>query len=434
MPALNIQDQVMVSLHEALRRRGYAGLLLQTQMYLTGRLDEVALRATLARLSHSYPVVGAHLVRGASGHPPHWALPAEASCPLVVVNLDSDEDVQRYAEQLFATPLDLQTSPIIDFHLLRKPGGCDVVLFRAAHALMDGKAMELLLREVNRFHTDPTATAAIQAPDDPLRQYVFSHPWPQRLRADLALLRGLPLLGFPVQLRAVRQESARQPPRIALRWLDAEWTAICLERVRRLCGFAGVMPVLLAAAYRAVNRVAPRPPGRWNVFYTHAPITQRGPGADQPIFANLQTYVCLQARPAQLGNREALACYLHRQFRNQLRQGFDLGFLRCVALINGRPRLTGMLLRALSKCLTFIFGYHGTVGPGLESFCGTPVERLYSGIPNAWFPPGLSFAAHQYRGCLALMVSHSPERVPPSLVEAFLDAVVEELLPDLLCH
>jgi hypothetical protein len=85
-------------------------------------------------------------------------------------------------------------------------------------------------------------------------------------------------------------------------------------------------------------------------------------------------------------------------------------------------------MRGLCGGLTFVFGYHGAVA-GLDHFCGAPVEHVWTGLPNAWWPPGLSFAANQYRGRLYLMASHVPEVVPEAVVNAFLDAVVEELLP-----
>ena len=118
---------------------------------------------------------------------------------------------------------------------------------------------------------------------------------------------------------------------------------------------------------------------------------------------------------------------MHRQIRDQLRGGFDLGFLMGVNRIRRWQGVTGYLMYRLCRALTFVFGYHGAVA-GLEQFCGTPVEHVWTGLPNAWSPPGLSFAANQFRGRLYLMASYVPAVVPDAVAHAFLDAVTEELL------
>ena len=187
-------------------------------------------------------------------------------------------------------------------------------------------------------------------------------------------------------------------------------------------------PVLLAAAFRAAGRVTPRRYGAWSVYYTQVPVNNRPPTGALAVFGNWQSYVRIQARPKQTNDRDDLARLLHRQLRDQLRGGFDLGFLIGVRLIHRSPRTTGVLLQLLCNALTFVFGYHGAVAD-LDHFCGTPVEHVWTGLPNAWAPPGLSLAANQYRNRLYLMASYVQECVPDAVANAFLDAVVEELVP-----
>jgi hypothetical protein len=131
-------------------------------------------------------------------------------------------------------------------------------------------------------------------------------------------------------------------------------------------------------------------------------------------------------RSGETADRDELVRLLHRQFRDQLRDGFDLGFLIGVNLIRRLPGITGLLLSQLCRSLTFVFGYHGEVA-GLDPFCGTPVEHVWTGLPNAWSPPGISLAANQHRGRLYLTSSYLPTVVPDTVANAFLDAVVEEL-------
>ena len=83
-------------------------------------------------------------------------------------------------------------------------------------------------------------------------------------------------------------------------------------------------------------------------------------------------------------------------------------------------------MQLLCPALTFVFGYHGAVA-GLDHFCGAPVKHVWTGLPNAWSPPGLSLTANQYCNRLYLMASYVQEVVPDAVANAFLDAVVEEL-------
>ena len=417
----------MASLHASLRRRGGTGLLLQSHVHLAGRIDEAALRTAVERFGRVYPVATGRLVGATFRRRPCWEWSDRAACPLTISDLDEDAAaVPRFAEQLFATPTHLNASPLVQFHLLRKPGGGDVVIVQWSHVLMDGKGGEFLLREVNRLHADPNATAPCFPPGDPLRQQIHSHSLRQRVRAAYRIVCDLPLIGVPA--RVYDPQPVRSPTtRIALRYLDDARSACCLQRVNRLLGFTNVTPVLLAAGFRAASRITPRPHPAWSMYYTHVPVNNRPPTGALAVFGNWQSYVRVQARPKQTIDRDDLARLLHRQLRDQLRGGFDLGFLIGIQFIHRLPRTTDLLLQLLCNAMTFVFGYHGAVAD-LNHFCGTPVEHVWTGLPNAWVPPGLSLAANQYRNRLYLMASYVQEVVPDAVANAFLDAVVEELV------
>ena len=196
---LNLMDQVMACLHASLRRRGGTGLLLQSHVHLAGRIDEAALRTAVERFGRVYPVATGRLVGATFRRRPCWEWSDGAACPLTVSDLDEDATaVPHFAEQLFATPTHLNASPLVHFHLLRKPGGRDVVVVQWSHVLMDGKGGEFLLREVNRLHADPQAVAPSLPPGDPLRQHMrrpFLAPaasghFPDRVRPAAARLAG----------------------------------------------------------------------------------------------------------------------------------------------------------------------------------------------------------------------------------------------------
>jgi hypothetical protein len=201
-----------------------------------------------------------------------------------------------------------------------------------------------------------------------------------------------------------------------------------MERVRRLCGFVNPASVVLASAFRAVGRLAPDRGWRRPVLYTQLPVNLRPPGASQPIFANAQTYIRLRASQADLADRDELARILHRQFRDQIRRGVERGMLLPARILSRSPRpWTAIGLNIANRNLSFVFSYHGTIGAGLETFCGTAVENVLTGLPVAWARPGLGFAAHQFGGRLNLMVT-AADTVPEARSAAFLEAVVKDLL------
>jgi hypothetical protein len=426
--ALNSIDQFMARLHQSIRQRGGPGLSVQSHVLLAGRMDESVLRGALERLSHCYPMVTARQVPD-GGRGWHWEPGTAKGCPLTVANLDTDDPAARwqYAERVMNTPMDGPDGSPVCFHLLRAPGGRDAVLLQWDHRLMDGMAGQLLLREVNRLCREPECAGGAEPSGDEVRQYVGRHGWRERLRAVLGMGRNLLLLRRPVRLS---RECAAPPPvstvRMVVRCLDEAQTTACLGRVKRLCGFVSPTPALLASAFRAVQRVAPGAGGWWRRVSTQAPINLRPPGAELPIFSNLQTYVDLNLPYGALGGRDELVRLLHRMVREQLRRAADLGFLTIAERLTRRPRRARLAVRGLSRALTFVYGYHGAVS--LDTLCGIPVEHVYSGLVTTWVPPGLSFAVNQYRGRLNLMVSYVAEVIPEVLAEAFLDALVEDLV------
>jgi hypothetical protein len=427
---LNSIDQFMARLHRAIRQQGGAGLLQQSHVVLAGRMDDDALRGGLEQLARCYPIILAHLVSdGERGW--HWEMGTAKACPLTVAHLDTDDPAAhwQYAERLLNTPMDGEGDGTVCFHLLRAPGGRDAVVLQWDHRLMDGMAGLLLLREVNRLCGEPECARGAEPHGDEVRQYIDRHTWRERLRALVGLQRNWVLFRRPARLTA----GCSAPPavstvRIVVRSLSEDQTTACLGRVKRLCGFVSPTPVLVASAFRAVQRVAPGAGGWWRSMSTQTPINLRPPGADLPIFSNLQTYLDLNTPSSELADRDGLVRRLHRTMREQLRRGVDLGFLAISERLTRRPRRARLAVRGLSRSLTFLYGYHGAVGPGLETFCGTPVDNLYSGLVTAWAPPGLSLAVNQHRGRLNLMLSYVAEVVPETLALAFMDALVEDLV------
>ncbi len=431
MHALNIMDEVMVSLQDNLRRHGGVGMPVQSYVLLRGRMDAAGFRTTLARLAQRHPIVGARLAAAPAWGRRQWIDPKEPPELLRVAEVDGagNSGVWRYAEGLFAQGMDPRAMAPVQFHLLHLPDGRDAVILQWAHSLMDGKAGELLLHEVNRLHARAADNGMDQPAEDPLQRYLGQHSLWKGLKGILALLQTAQPSGAPIQLPV--QDAPTRPPgpvRIQVRALDAAQSAAYQERVRRLCGFSNPAPVLVAAGFRAVRRLSPQRLSRRHACYTHVPVNLRAPRALRPIFGNLQTYIAMSARLTELVDFASLTRQLQAQFRQQIRGGVDLGYLWGIRFLSRRHRLSGHLLGQLRRFLSFVFGYHGTVAPGLERFCGTEVEELFSGLPPAWSPPGLTLAAHQYQGRLQLMTSYVPTTVSETVVGRFLDALTEDLV------
>jgi hypothetical protein len=96
-------------------------------------------------------------------------------------------------------------------------------------------------------------------------------------------------------------------------------------------------------------------------------------------------------------------------------------------VLSRQPARAARRYARLARETSFVYGYHGPVTAGLESFCGRPVDRVYSGIASAWSPPGATVSVCQWRRCLQLMVTHVPDAIPPQILDRFLDNLVDDL-------
>jgi hypothetical protein len=413
--SLNPMDRMLRILHDLLRSRGHPGLLLQTQVWLDGPPDQARVLAGIAGLASRFPLVRGRLI--GSGKHAAW-LPGPSGPPLRIETLpdDSEDRVREYSERLFTIPLDPADADPVEFHLLRRPGGRAVLVVRWSHVLMDPKGVEQLLPELDRpdaARPEPVATPA------PTRVGWFR--WLRRLGA-------LTWSAGPAGLVLTPQRTPvpwTDPTQIDVRSLDADQTREVHARAVRLCGLPGLAPVLVAAGFRAINRLAGRRPRFWEVCYTHVPITPRRAG---PAAAghNLHSYLMLQAPVRRSG--EALPRSLQRQQFTQLRRGIDQGYLDGVAVLTRFPLLARWSIAPLFRRTSFAFGYHGPVTPTIDELFGVRVERVVSGIPIAWSPPGLWLTASQDRDQLRLILTSVPSALPSGYPGQFLDAVAAELL------
>ncbi|MCZ6698741.1 MAG: hypothetical protein O7D94_07420 [Planctomycetota bacterium] len=438
-------DRFMYVAHEALRSIGHAGFLCQTHLWLDGRIDEARLRDALARLSQRYPIVVARTVKHTKRDAVHWESRPDAVCTLAVSTLERPDtaSVWRYAEALFASPVDLDRIDPISFHLLHLPDGRDVLILHWCHALMDGKAPELALQEIDRLSSeveanDPSDDSALtetspadqDRPDEILTHLRRSTPM-RRIRCSLRVIASQ--MGIPVRsITLVPPETTGwvlEPTRINVKTLEPDETDALTARVKRICGFSNLSPAILASVFRVISRMSPCRQGRRTIFQTDVPLNLRAPGATGPIFRNFMSFIAARATFAELGNRDALTRMLNSQMRDQLRRGIDVGNLQMMTVMS---RFAGVLVshmkdRLQRKPLTLGYGFLGPVAGGFDRFCGVPIGQLYT-LNSALSPPGITLQANQCQGRINLALTYISDVIPTETAGEFLDAVAKDLL------
>ena len=423
--------------HNGLRRLGHPGFQCQTHVWMEGRVDPVPLRAVLGRLQRRYPVVTARSVIPGGQEGPYWQFQPDAEIELHEASLGGSDvsAVHSFAEDLYTRPIDHDKVDPITFHLLHLPDGRDVFLVRFGHSLMDGKAPEFVLRQICDCYEEhenlKTEQHGSEDGPDELSAYLYRHGRKQRVRSALRVIRShvrLPFRSMSLD-RPGLSELLFEPFRIAIRSLDEEQTERISKRAKRLCGFMNLSPVVLASAYRSVGRLSSRKQNKRTCFQTDLPLNLRPPGRFEPIFHNFMSFIQMSATGAELDDRDGLTQALNSRMRNQLRRGIELGNLQMMTTMSRYDRLLAkhLLERMKNHPFTLAFGYQGPAVSGLESFCGQNVDWLYT-LNTGMSPPGITLQVNQFRGRLNLCVSYVSSGISESLTNAFLDAMIEDLL------
>lgn len=450
---LNPPDRLMQVAHQAGRDLGAPGFICQCHAWLENAVDTQRLRAALHRLAEHHPVVTSRLARDDASGGVAWMFRPGERLALHETALDSSDEsaVSQNAESLFLKPCDLAAVDPISFHLLHLPDGRDVFIVRWCHALMDGKAPELVLKEIDRLSTQAAqgdllvkeshmsdesnaSTATHPAtPDDPDDILAYLHRSSRWRRARCALRVMGSHIRWPVRSVTLTPPDATDwlasPTRIALRTFTDEQTAALTERVKRLCGFANLSPAVLASVFRVTSRMSPHRQDRRTGFQTDVPLNLRPPGAAGPIFRNFMSFVSMRASYSDLGNRDQLTRMLNTQMRDQIRRGIDLGNLQMMAtLVRWVAAMRKHLIeRARHHPMTLGYGFLGPVVPGLTSLCGTPIERLYT-LNAAMSPPGVTLQVNLCRGRLNLALTYIPVTVPEETANTYLSEIERDLL------
>lgn len=348
--------------------------------------------------------------------------------------------------------MDLDRQSPIAFHLLHLPDQRDVLLLRYSHVLMDGKAPEFTLSEVNRFFDSgaekvpQTELRAVPAPAtserpgetpsrrpvllDELADQLKKKGFRKRLTSALQVVRTQ--FKMPTKAALLARGDSKKwvhgPFRILVCTIDEARTKAAIERVRRLCGFANLSPAVLASTFRALRELTGNPIGRRTVIKTDVPLNLRAPGTIHPVFRNHMSFIQMSARPRELDDRDALTRSLNSYMREQIRRGVDIGTMQMMSLMAPREKLLArhLLDRMRRDPISLGFGFLGNVLPVLENFCGRRVDWFYS-LNASISPPGMVMQASQFRGRMNLVFTYIGATVSDDLANQFAEFIMEDL-------
>ena len=267
MQLLNPVDRAMRCTDRVARELGYPGIATQMLVWLDGRVSPRRLRQAISRLARRYPIVAARLVEPPAGGTGQlfWQFRPGASCPLREACLLSNAPaaVLEHVGQLCSNaPNPVEADPI-EFHLLHRPGGRDVLVLQYNHVVMDNRMAVPLLRELDRYGDANDEDNAVNAHDEPgnlilhyLRQF-------SRQRRHAAVRAAIQLQGYSLRGRAATLVPDGQPPtgpvqlRILTRTLGPTATAGVRAQAIALCGFPNLSMTVLARRFSGRRPLPP---------------------------------------------------------------------------------------------------------------------------------------------------------------------------------
>jgi hypothetical protein len=424
----------MLTVDRTVRALGFPGFQTQMLVWLAGRLAAEQLQEAIQRLSTRCPLMTSRLIEARNGTNPYWQFRSDAASGLQEVRLASgdSQEVLDYAARQLSMAHDPATHDPIQFHLLHRPHGQDVLLLQYPHMLLDNNAAILLLREIERSFlaasTNSSSPTRFFSNQDLIQQYLQRFPRTRRRTAANRVTNmwrswqgGSVMLGQPIS-----QRKGAASFQIAGRCLSAEQTEALRKRVVQICGLPSISMALLGSAFRAIQRLAPT--AQRGNFSAGIGVDLGLRNNSGPIFQNFVSLLFMFADAADLHDREALLRRLSQQLRQQIEDDIDLGVLQWTALYRRRPRHCGWIVEPLlRRCFSLWYAFFGTLDRAVgSSFCGTDVDDVFFTGP-CWAPMGLTLIVNQYRGRLLFQATYIPEAVPETLANAFLDEVLREV-------
>jgi hypothetical protein len=430
---LNPIDGAMRCADVAVRQMGYPGIETQMLAWLAARADPALLQTATARLSRRYPIIASRLIEPGDdqGGRPHWQFRPGQVCALQEATLDSDdpETVLDHAGEILSNGRDPAGADPLEFHLLHRPGGKDVLLLQYNHVLMDNRAAVPLLRELDSL-------SRIDAPAEPITRQspIWAHlrqfPRAERHKAVRAAIQ--------LQAHALRGRAATVLPQrpappgrarlgIVARTLGPAATAGLRARVIALCGFPCVSMAGLASAFRAIDHCGPSADDRRD-FVAAIGIPIRRSDPQTLAFQNLTSAVPMRVPRPDLLDRNLLVRALSDQLRQRLMADVDLGVLETTAIFSRRSRyIEWVAWHLLRYGYSLWYAYFGVLDAVGGTLCGVTIEDLFHTGGPIWSSIGLTLLVNQYRDRLHFQATYDSRLASRSLVDALLDFVLTDL-------
>ncbi len=422
----------MLAVHDGLVAVGHYGFVCQTHVWLSGRVNMPALQRALANFNQRFPVITARLRASILGKP-CWQFRPDAAPSIIETDMPASDPttVWQFAEALCHQPLQVREVDPLQFHLLHLPDGRDVLVMLFSHALMDGKAPEHVLKQLNQCGNDelPIPVSIPRSHDDELTTHLRKAPKLKRVRlAFRRLFHEIRFSRRAATLTACPRRWSGERFRIYVHQLDETDTAAAVQRVRRLCGFPNLSPAVLAAVFRALDALGPGVQDSRLRFRTDIPLNLRPPGSSEPLFRNFMSFIKMGATREDLRNADELVRKLNADMRNEIRRGIDLGGLEMIDAVAPFSWLVKPTLRlSAGKVPSLGFGFLGPVLPDLKSLLDVKIDWLYT-MNMAVSPPGITLQAHQFGPRLNLVLTYIDAVVNEAEARQFCQHVTDELV------
>ena len=280
-----------------------------------------AVRAACTR----HPLMGARLERGGpwaarSSWRPGAALPVEVR----TVDVSSDGELDELRSELYGVHFDLTEGPLLRVVLVRRTGEDDLVLFCAAHPVVDGIGLLRFVLSVTRAYRelpDPGDPVPLSQARD-LQRLIRPASWSERvLRAGEG---GAKLLGALNPPARVAPDSALREDRPGLTHWSLDSSVLGdLDEVRA----PGVTlnDVLLAGVMIAVQQWNDQRHRGADKVQLFMPVSLRPPEWSTEIVSNLVSYASISTTRSERSDLASAALFVSRRTRPVVRTGAARG-------------------------------------------------------------------------------------------------------------
>ncbi|MDH3686698.1 MAG: hypothetical protein OEP95_10750 [Myxococcales bacterium] len=382
------------------RRYSGASHLSQLVLRLGPGFDPEALRKLLAEVASEIPIVRAPIGRPGGVGAPVYRLDRAPAAPLPRVEVHPEPkgagDAVRSIPEVFFHRLNdtfaMRRGELLRFDVVPYRGGAEGtdLAMTWLHMLFDGSGSEAFVAWLAaRASGEPVELPGAGGMGDltPPTMGAGRGREAQRWQRHMQGLAGRTPRSLAGPLTKVRQDLRYEVES----WTEAETDAIS-KRASELAGFLTPMLFYLAAsirAHHAVLRARGVDPGS---FVVPLPVNLRPKGGEGGIFRSHVSMLWFQAAPEDTASLEGLIEVLKVQRREAIKGKLIEAGVAAMdyARYAPAPLYAWRARRSFGgELCSFFFAYTAEFLPGLETFCGAPIEDGFH-APSVPASPGSS--------------------------------------------